>query len=158
MRMSAYGLGSDRKLNLSATYLRPGFAFGGSCLPKDVRALTERALSLALDLSLLTGILPSNERHLDRALQIILGHESRNVGSAGFSFKAGTDDLRESPTVELVERLLGKGDNLRIHDNTVDIAGLTSANRCSPSPRFRTWPATSWRPSTTSSRRSRSSC
>jgi GDP-mannose 6-dehydrogenase len=119
----------DRKLNISSKYLRPGFAFGGSCLPKDVRALTYKARSLDLELPLINAIMPSNRSHIDRALQMVLDLKERNVGVLGLSFKAGTDDLRESPVVELVERLLGKGHEIRIFDRNVNLSRLVGANR-----------------------------
>lgn len=119
----------DDKLNLSAKYLKPGPAFGGSCLPKDVRALTYRARRLDLDLPLLGAILPSNQQHLERAHDLIAAQDSRKVGILGLSFKAGTDDLRESPTVHIVERLIGKGYDVRIYDANVRLAKLAGANR-----------------------------
>lgn len=119
----------DTKLNLSPYYLRPGFAFGGSCLPKDVRALMYKARSLDLDLPILNAILPSNERQVERGLRMIMDKDRRRVGVLGFSFKAGTDDLRESPMVEVIERLIGKGYDLRLYDRNVRLAGLVGANR-----------------------------
>ena len=119
----------DTKLNISSKYLRPGFAFGGSCLPKDVRALTYKGRSLDLELPLINSIMPSNRSHIDRAMQMILDLNERNVGVLGLSFKAGTDDLRESPMVELVERLLGKGHDIRIFDHNVNLSRLVGANR-----------------------------
>jgi len=119
----------DDKLNLSAKYLRPGPAFGGSCLPKDVRALTYRARRLDLDLPLLGSILESNRQHLERAYDLIAAQKSRRVGVLGLSFKAGTDDLRESPMVHIVERLIGKGYDVRIYDANVRLAQLAGANR-----------------------------
>ena len=119
----------DTKLNLSAYYLKPGFAFGGSCLPKDVRALTYKARSLDLDLPVLNSILPSNERQIQRAFDMIVRTGSRKIGILGFAFKAGTDDLRESPMVDVIEKLIGKGYQLRIFDRSVKVASLTGANR-----------------------------
>lgn len=119
----------DRKLNISSHYLKPGFAFGGSCLPKDLRAFVYRAQTLDLTLPILKSILPSNQQQVERGLQLVLGKEKKRVGILGFSFKAGTDDLRESPVVELIERLIGKGCDLRIYDRNVNIARLLGANR-----------------------------
>lgn len=119
----------DRKLNISPTYLKPGFAFGGSCLPKDVRALTYKSRQLDLKLPIISSILDSNEQHLQRAMDMVLQHGRRRLGILGLSFKPGTDDLRESPMVELVERLLGKGYDLRIYDRNVSLASLMGANR-----------------------------
>ncbi len=119
----------DRKLNISTAYLRPGFAFGGSCLPKDLRALAYRAKIHDLELPILNSILPSNEIQVNRGLSLILEKGNRKVGILGFSFKAGTDDLRESPMIEVIERLLGKGFDLRIYDKNVHLASLVGANR-----------------------------
>lgn len=119
----------DRKLNISPAYLLPGFAFGGSCLPKDLRALAYQAKTHDLNLPILTSILPSNEMQVNRGLQLIMEKGHRRVGVLGFSFKAGTDDLRESPVIEVIERLLGKGYDLRIYDKNVTIASLVGANR-----------------------------
>ena len=120
---------SDSKLNLSAAYLRPGFAFGGSCLPKDVRALTHTARQHDVEVPVLAHILASNEAHLHRALDTLLALGKRKVGMFGLSFKAGTDDLRESPMVELAERLIGKGCEVMIHDENVSLSRLTGSNR-----------------------------
>jgi GDP-mannose 6-dehydrogenase len=119
----------DQKLNISPAYLLPGFAFGGSCLPKDLRALAYRAKTHDLELPIINSILPSNEMQVARGLQLIMDKGHRRVGVLGFSFKAGTDDLRESPVIEVTERLLGKGYDLRIYDRNVNIARLVGANR-----------------------------
>jgi GDP-mannose 6-dehydrogenase len=119
----------DRKLNISPAYLLPGFAFGGSCLPKDLRALSYQAKMQDLQLPILTSILPSNEIQITRGVQLITEKGHRSVGILGFSFKAGTDDLRESPLIEVIERLIGKGYDLRIYDKNVNIASLVGANR-----------------------------
>ena len=119
----------DQKLNLSPYYLKPGFAFGGSCLPKDVRALTYKGQSLDLNLPILNAILPSNQLQIETGINMVIEAKHKNVGILGMSFKAGTDDLRESPIVELIERLLGKGYNIRIYDQNVNIAALMGANK-----------------------------
>ena len=119
----------DRKLNISTAYLSPGFAFGGSCLPKDLRALSYQAKMHDLQLPILTSILPSNEMQIARGVQLIAEKGHTRVGILGFSFKAGTDDLRESPLIEVIERLIGKGYDLRIYDKNVNIASLVGANR-----------------------------
>ena len=119
----------DKKLNISPAYLLPGFAFGGSCLPKDLRALAYQAKMHDLELPILSSILPSNEMQVERGLQLIMDKGHKRVGVLGFSFKAGTDDLRESPIIEVIERLLGKGYDLRIYDKNVNIASLVGANR-----------------------------
>jgi len=119
----------DTKLNISRAYLRPGFAFGGSCLPKDMRALTYCGRVHDLELPLLNGALRSNELHVDRGLKTITGKGKRKISILGLSFKAGTDDLRESPMVEIVERLIGKGYDLRIYDRSVNVSSLIGANR-----------------------------
>jgi len=119
----------DTKLNLSSRYLRPGFAFGGSCLTKDLRALLHKAKSLDVSLPILSAVLPSNQLQIERAVQTVIDQGSRRVGILGFSFKAGSDDLRNSPVVELTERLLGKGFELRIYDGAVRLASIHGANR-----------------------------
>jgi GDP-mannose 6-dehydrogenase len=120
---------SDTKLNISASYLKPGFAFGGSCLPKDLRALNYRAKELDLKLPLFESIMPSNEQHLERAVEMVLGTGKRKIGMLGLSFKAATDDLRESPQVQLVKRLLGEGREILIWDDNVSLGRLIGSNR-----------------------------
>jgi GDP-mannose 6-dehydrogenase len=120
---------SDTKLNISTAYLTPGFAFGGSCLPKDLRALLYATRREDLDLPLLESILPSNERQLARAVDLVMRSGRKRIGLFGLSFKPETDDLRESALVELAERLLGKGFDLKIYDPGVSLARLVGANR-----------------------------
>lgn len=119
----------DKKLNISSAYLKPGFAFGGSCLPKDLRALSYSAKVHDLELPILNAILPSNELQVSRGLQLIMERGHKRIGILGFSFKEGTDDLRESPMIEIIERLAGKGYDIRIYDRNVQVARLVGANR-----------------------------
>jgi len=120
---------SDTKLNISPIYLKPGFAFGGSCLPKDVRALNYRAKELDLKLPLFDSIMPSNEEHLARAVEMVLQTGKRKIGMLGLSFKAATDDLRESPQVQLVKRLIAEGREIQIWDDNVSLGRLIGSNR-----------------------------
>ncbi len=119
----------DRKLNIAPTYLRPGLAFGGSCLPKDLRMLVQMAGRAGVDLPLLRGILASNEAHLKRAMDAIPKNGYRRIGLNGLAFKTGTDDLRESPIVLIAEHLIGKGYDVKIHDPALETARLTGTNR-----------------------------
>jgi GDP-mannose 6-dehydrogenase len=119
----------DTKLNISTKYLRPGQAFGGSCLPKDLRAIEYHAKTQDLDLPILTSVLPSNDVHLDLAFDLIESAGSKKIGILGLSFKGGTDDVRESPMMDLAERLIGKGYDVRIHDPVVSLSALVGANR-----------------------------
>lgn len=118
----------ERQLNISSAYLRPGFAFGGSCLPKELRAIGGIAKSVRVEIPMLANVLSSNDRHVDRAFEMIQRRGRRKVALFGLAFKPGTDDLRESPLVTLAERLIGKGFELAIFDRSVDLARLTGTN------------------------------
>lgn len=120
---------ADTKLNIAPTYFRPGFSFGGSCLPKDLSAINYKARSLDMAAPVLSSILPSNRVQLQHGYKLITGLGKKRVGLLGLSFKAGTDDLRESPLVELVEQLIGKGYEVRIYDRNVNLARLVGANK-----------------------------
>jgi GDP-mannose 6-dehydrogenase len=120
---------ADTSLNISTAYLTPGFAFGGSCLPKDLRALTYCAKQFDLNTPLLQAITISNQAHLDRAVDTVLAMNRRKIAVLGLSFKAGTDDLRESPSVQLVKRLLGEGRQIQIWDHDVSLGRIAGSNR-----------------------------
>jgi GDP-mannose 6-dehydrogenase len=120
---------SDKKLNVSAAYLRPGFAFGGSCLPKDMRAITHLCRKLDLSLPVLNHVLESNQVLIERGVDWILGQSHKRIAFLGISFKSGTDDVRESPFVEIVERLVGKGRAIRIFDSNVQLDRLVGTNK-----------------------------
>jgi len=119
----------DRQLNISPAYLRPGFAFGGSCLPKDLKALVYLAKSADIEVPMLASVMPSNTAHIEHAIEQVLASGKRRVGMLGLSFKTGTDDLRESPLVIMAERFIGKGLQLSIYDPQVNVARLIGANR-----------------------------
>ena len=118
----------DTKLNISKAYMKPGFAFGGSCLPKDLRGLTYRARQLDLELPLLNSVMPSNEAHITRAFRRIMETGSRKIGVFGLSFKPDTDDLRESPGVALIERLIGKGIDIKVFDPYIQLDAIYGSN------------------------------
>ena len=120
---------SDTKLNISKTYLKPGFAFGGSCLPKDTRALSHFLVSRDIEAPIIANVLPSNRRLIERGVERILETGAKKIAFLGFSFKAGTDDLRESPYMTLIEQLIGKGCSIRIFDKNVELARLLGANK-----------------------------
>lgn len=120
---------SDTKLNISKAYLRPGFAFGGSCLPKDTRALAQFCVSKDVDAPIIANLMTSNKRLVERGVDWILNTGAKKIAFLGFSFKAGTDDLRESPYVTVIEQLIGKGCSIRIFDRNVELARLMGANR-----------------------------
>jgi len=119
----------DRRLNISPAYLKPGFAFGGSCLPKDLRALTYVGKLNDVTTPMLGNVMGSNRAHVDHALDLVTASGARRIGMVGLSFKAGTDDLRESPLVTVAERLIGKGYDLRIYDPEVNLSRLLGANK-----------------------------
>jgi GDP-mannose 6-dehydrogenase len=119
----------DMKLNISSAYLKPGFAFGGSCLPKDLRALVYRASHLDLKLPLLEAAIPSNEQHLRRAIEAVLDLPAQSIGVIGLAFKEDTDDLRESPVVALLEQLIGKGRDVKVFDPRIRLDAIYGSNR-----------------------------
>ncbi|MBD3343461.1 MAG: nucleotide sugar dehydrogenase [Chitinivibrionales bacterium] len=119
----------DHKLNISPAYLKPGFAFGGSCLPKDLRAITYESKILDLEVPMMSSILTSNHQQITRVISKLLEYRGKTIGFMGLSFKGGTDDLRESPLVEVIETLIGKGFSIRIYDKNVSIARLMGANK-----------------------------
>lgn len=119
----------DARLNISPAYLKPGYAFGGSCLPKDLRALVYRAKELDLDCSLLNGILTSNQQQMQRGIDLVESTGRKKVGILGISFKSGTDDMRESPAVSLIERLIGKGYSVCVYDEGVELGRLVGTNK-----------------------------
>ncbi len=120
---------SDTRLNISPAYLSPGFAFGGSCLPKDLRALIYKAKELDLKLPMLESMMPSNSAHIERAVEAVMRANKRKIAQLGLSFKPGTDDLRESPQVQLVKRLLGEGYEVKVWDRDVSLGRLAGSNR-----------------------------
>jgi GDP-mannose 6-dehydrogenase len=120
---------SDTKLNISTAYLSPGFAFGGSCLPKDLRAITYKAKELDLKLPVLESLMPSNAEHIARAVEMVMNTGKKKIAQLGLSFKAGTDDLRESPQVQVIKRLMGEGLEVRVWDEDVSLGRLAGANR-----------------------------
>jgi len=119
----------DKKLNLSPYYLKPGFAFGGSCLPKDLRAITYESKMLDIDLPVLNAVIESNKKQVLKVVKKLCEYKGRSLGFLGLSFKGGTDDLRESPIVEVIENMIGKGFRVRIYDKYVSIARLMGSNK-----------------------------
>jgi len=119
----------DTKLNVSAAYLKPGFAFGGSCLPKDLRALVYRASRLDVRLPMLTNVLAANDEHLRRACQQVMETGGEKLGVYGLAFKENTDDVRESPTVTMIEYLVGKGKDVRVYDPHIQLENIYGSNR-----------------------------
>lgn len=119
----------DRKLNISTAYLKPGFAFGGSCLPKDMRALLHKAKELDVECTMLNAVIPSNQNHVQLGIKMVEKTGQKKIGILGLSFKAGTDDLRESPTITLAETLLGRGYQVRIFDEKLQLSRLVGANK-----------------------------
>jgi len=119
----------DKKLNISTKYLKPGFAYGGSCLPKDLKSLVTMAKKKYIKLPVLEGIAKSNDEHITDAMEKIFSFKSKKIGMVGISFKPGTDDLRESPYVRLVEYFLGKGYNIKIYDPNINVSKLMGANK-----------------------------
>ena len=119
----------DTRLNVSTAYLKPGFAFGGSCLPEDLRALTDRSARLEVKLPFLESVLPANQAHLNRAIQDILDLPAERIGMIGLAFKENTDDLRESPVVSLLDQLIGKGRTVRVYDPHIRLDSIYGSNR-----------------------------
>jgi len=119
----------DHRLNISPAYLKPGFAFGGSCLPKDLRALLYRAKERDVDLPLLSAVVQSNQKQIQRGIELVENIGRRKIGVLGLSFKPGTDDIRESPTIALIETLVGRGYEVSIYDEKVEPSKLIGANR-----------------------------
>jgi len=119
----------DTKLNISTKYLRPGSPFGGSCLPKDLRSFVYMARQKNITLPIIDNIITSNDQHVQHIQEKVRQHNTKNIGFTGLSFKQGTDDLRESPSVRLVEHFIGKGYNIKIYDPHVELAHLLGSNK-----------------------------